>query len=487
MNGIFCIFAPRKIKNLESIMTEYTIKILGAQYAANPDYKFGDPETPEMWARTIDLLSNLRDMRPRVVLKLEPTNPNDHLAVMARAMGNKIGYVCKDQRDKVRNMINQSKRGMLAADISEVVIDKHGYLYITLKCEETACDSQQEPGFDWSEWQTEIPLLPPMDALHAEEEAEFILEEVLLPCLKDVDITELQTYLGIWMEGSRHDMSLEACRQRELYIKLLEESTRDEVRELAGELKHQSGSMCCRHRLEERTLEWWPRVVDSEEAADMWGRWCEHTNGQLWGGLQLIDGLLRQLPGSLYQNIGHMEAVFSQLYYLCIPRAALTTILSLLVLRERTCRELGIEMKPMTEADYEQCMPENGKFSMKDLANSFLRFPTKIAMGMFGGVSTLLAWHPEWQKSAPMIEEQILAKEKEQQDRQEQKQDKILDSMEKAANKPTTQNIYGDKNDFQNGAQMLKMGFPEGADPAEIAARIAEQQQALLEQKGNNR
>jgi hypothetical protein len=30
-------------------MTEYTIKILGAQYAANPDYKFGDPETPEMW------------------------------------------------------------------------------------------------------------------------------------------------------------------------------------------------------------------------------------------------------------------------------------------------------------------------------------------------------------------------------------------------------------------------------------------------------
>ena len=75
MNGIFCIFAPRKIKNLESIMTEYTIKILGAQYAANPDYKFGDPETPEMWARTIDLLSNLRDMRPRVVLKLEPTNP----------------------------------------------------------------------------------------------------------------------------------------------------------------------------------------------------------------------------------------------------------------------------------------------------------------------------------------------------------------------------------------------------------------------------
>ena len=419
-------------------MTEHRIKILGVQFAANPDYKFGDPETPEMWDRTIGVLTDLRDMRPRVVLKAEPTNPNDHLAVMARAMGNKIGYVWKGQRDEVRKILRQSKRGMLAADISEVVVDKHGYLFITLKCQEAVDDSTEEPGFDWSEWQTDIPLLPPMDALHAEEEAEFILEEELLPHLEDVNMTELQTYLGIWMEGSRHDMSHEASRQRELYIRLLEESTRDEVRKLAGELKHQSGGMCSLHRLEERTLGWWPRLVDSDEATDMWGRWRKQINGQLWNGLRLIDDLLCQLPGNLYQNIGHMETVFSQLYYLCIPRAALTSILSLLVLRERTCRELGIVMKPMVEADYEKCMPEYGKFSMKDLASSFLRFPAKFALGMFGGVSTLLAWHPEWQKSAPKIEEQILAQQKEQQDRQERKQDKMIDSMEKVAEKPTT-------------------------------------------------
>jgi hypothetical protein len=79
---------------------------------------------------------------------------------------------------------------------------------------------------------------------------------------------------------------------------------------------------------------------------------------------------------------------------------------------------------------------------MKDLASSFLKFPTKIALGMFGGVSTLLAWHPEWQKAAPQIEEQILSKQKEQQERKELKQDKILDSMEKAANKPTIDKFY---------------------------------------------
>ena len=442
-------------------MTEYTIKILGAQYAANPDYKFGDPETPEIWARTIGLLSNLRDMRPRVVLKKEPSNPKDPLAVMARAMGNKIGYVCKDHRDKVRTIMSQSKRGMLAADISRVVVSEHGYLFVTLRCQEAVGDSTQEPGFDWSEWQTDIPQLPPMDALHAEEEAEFILEEELLPHLEDVNLTELQTYLGIWMEGSRHDMSHEASRQRELYIKLLEESARDEVRELAGELKHQSGGMCCRRRLEERTQEWWPRLVDSAEASNMWCRWREQTKGQLWVGLQLIDDLLRQLPGNLYQNIGRMEAVFSQLYYLCIPRAALTTILSLLVLRERTCRELGIEMRPMAVADYEKGMPESGKFSMKDLASSFLKFPTKIALGMFGGVSTLLAWHPEWQKHAPKIEEQILAQEQEQHDRLEQKQDKILDSMEKVANRKTNEfKVYPQAGSTANlGCQMHRPEF----------------------------
>ena len=422
-------------------MIEYKIKILGAQYAANPDYKFGDPETPEIWARTIDMLSNLRDMKPRVVLKAEPANQNDPLAVMARAMGSKIGYVCKDHRDKVRTILNQSKRGMLAADISEVVVKEHGYLFITLKCPETVDDNTQEPGFDWSEWQTDIPLLPPMEALHAEEEAEFMLEDLLLPHLAEVNITELQAYLGIWMQGSRHDMSLEASRQRKLYIKLLEESKRDEVRELAGELKHQSGGMCSLHRLEERTLKWWPRLVDSDEAENMWGRWCEQTKGQHWVGLQLIDDLLRQLPGDLYQHLGRMEAVFSQLYYLCIPRASLTAILSLLVLREKTCLELGIEMKPMAETDYEKCMLESSKFSMKDLASSFLKFPTKIALGMFGGVSTLLAWHPEWQKHAPKIEEQILAQEKELQDKQEQKQDRMMETVKEAANKPSTQNI----------------------------------------------
>ena len=59
----------------------------------------------------------------------------------------------------------------------------------------------------------------------------------------------------------------------------------------------------------------------------------------------------------------------------------------------------------------------------------------------------------------------------------------LTDVVKESLKEPRTQNIYGDKNEFQDGAQLLKMGIPEGADPAEIAACIAEQQRALLEQK----
>ena len=468
-------------------MTTKTIKILGVQFAANPGYKFGDPETEEMWMRTITLLTELRDRKPRVVLKAEPTNPHDEKAVMARAMGQKIGYVNRDQRDEVRQLLRLSKRGMLGAEVDEVVIGNHGYLYITLQCEETATTDQQEAGFNWQGWHTDIPLLLPTEELNAEEEAAFVLEEDLLPRLNEVNINELQDYLNIWMENSRHDMSQEACWQRQQYIRQLAESDRSEVRMMAQELEHQGACMCNRHRMEERVMEWWPRLVDSDEADNMWIRWRQQTNGQLWEGLRQIDEKLRLLPGNLYESIGQMETVFSQLYYLNIPRETLNSILALLVLREKTCHELGIEMRPMTEADYANGESDGDSISMNDFSESFQKLPTNTAWSLYSGMFTLLGWNHKWLKNSPMFHQQILAKQQELQDRQEQKQNKIIDSMEKVANKPTTQNIYGDKNEFQDGAQLLKMAIPEGIDPAEIAARIAEQQQALLEQKNNSK
>ena len=419
-------------------MIEYQIKIVGAQFAANPDYHFGDQETDEICARTIAMLSELRDLKPRVVLKAEPTNPRDSNAIMARSLGRKIGYVCREQLDLVHSVLGQSERGMLAGEIDNVVIYKHGYLFIILKCNEPADIRPQSSDIHWNVGQTDFPQLSPTEAMQTEEETAFVLEEELLPRLEDVNLSELQMYLGIWMESTRHDLSDEVSRRREDYIKRLDASKRDEVRKLADELKHQCTSMCSRHLLEERTREWWPSLVDSEEAEDMWNTWQMQTDGQLLEGLRLIDDMLRQLPGKMYQDIGRLEVVFSRLYYHRIPRADLMAILSLMILREKTCKQLGIAMKPLTEAEYLDGLPGLSGFSIEDMGKAFLRFPAKIAIGMFGNMSMLMAEHPVWQKFAPMIHKDILKK----QDKQDEKQDKMIDSVERSLEEPRTQNSF---------------------------------------------
>ncbi len=110
-----------------------------------------------------------------------------------------------------------------------------------------------------------------------------------------------------------------------------------------------------------------------------------------------------------------------------------------------------------------------------------LRFPTiELQLQALEQADNLLRG-TAWSLRSAAVEKKIYAQQKEQQDRLEQKQDKLMEEVERAANKPTTQNIYGDKNELQNGAQLLKISIPEGAEPAEIAARITEQRQALLE------
>jgi hypothetical protein len=49
-----------------------------------------------------------------------------------------------------------------------------------------------------------------------------------------------------------------------------------------------------------------------------------------------------------------MDVVLSRLYYLNTPRKAFQSIMALLMIRCQTCRELGIELRPMTEDEYKQ-------------------------------------------------------------------------------------------------------------------------------------
>jgi hypothetical protein len=111
-----------------------------------------------------------------------------------------------------------------------------------------------------------------------------------------------------------------------------------------------------------------------------------------------------------------------------------------------------------------------------------LRFPTIDLQQRALEQADNLLRGTAWSQRSGIVEKKMYAQQKEQLDRQH----KMDEAVKKSLEEPRTQNIYGDKNEFQSGAQLLKMGIPQGTDPAKIAARIAEQQ-ALLEQKENKK
>jgi hypothetical protein len=164
----------------------------------------------------------------------------------------------------------------------------------------------------------------------------------------------LRVYLDIWLGGSAHDLSCEAREKRSKYIEYFEAADDKEVRLLAEPLKEQRAQMCEREMLDGHATTWWEERIKSAEVQQLWQQWLLKNNNKLWLGLQRIDMLLRELPGELYGDIGKFDVVLSRLYYMNTPRRAFQAIMGLMMLRELTCRELGIEMRPMTEDDYQQ-------------------------------------------------------------------------------------------------------------------------------------
>ncbi len=194
--------------------------------------------------------------------------------------------------------------------------------------------------------------LSPHKQVLAGKEAYYILKKHLMTNIDEADITDLKIYLGLWLEGSCHDLSRESREARSQFISQLEKAQNKDVRLLSEQLKQQRTSICGRMALTERASEWWTERLESEEMQRLWMQWWLANEGLLWGGLRDIDEKLRQLPGQLYNDIGKRDVVLSRLYYMNTPRKALDAILTLLMLRELTCRQLDIEMKPMIESEY---------------------------------------------------------------------------------------------------------------------------------------
>ena len=334
---------------------EYRFKISGVHYAANPEAETKRlPDTEEMHVRTRELLTKIDRERPLVSLFAEPTNLFNPDCIMAFSRGKRIGRVADECVGEVKSLLAQSEDPILFARVEDVTIKEHGHLTVVVEAEElTNILPLQSSAIEWDMWlRDDMVRLSPHQQVLAEKEAYYMLKSLLMTNVDGADITDLKIYLGLWMEGSCHDLSRETREARTQFIAQLEKAQNKEVRLLNEPLKQQRTSMCGRMALIERTSEWWTERLESEEMKRLWTQWWLVNEGRLWGGLRDIDELLRQLPGQLYNDIGKRDVVLSRLYYMLTPRKALDAILTLLMLRELTCRQLGIEMKPMIESEY---------------------------------------------------------------------------------------------------------------------------------------
>ena len=73
----------------------------------------------------------------------------------------------------------------------------------------------------------------------------------------------------------------------------------------------------------------------------------------MWKDLYTVDSQLRRMPDGLYAHIGDLTCLIATLRYRDdVTREVLWDIYTLLLLRERLCRELGIAMKPLLMEAY---------------------------------------------------------------------------------------------------------------------------------------
>ena len=161
-------------------MATYRFKIVGVHYAVNPDSS--TDETELMHQRTSQRLQELDETRPAVVLIPEPSNPVDARAVMARVMGERIGYVDKTQLDTLHALLQAGGGLPLKATIEAVEARKHGWMIVCLEADEDVrVEPQNQSDSVWNEWSCPLPVLPATDSRFAQIEAEVMLDDAFAP------------------------------------------------------------------------------------------------------------------------------------------------------------------------------------------------------------------------------------------------------------------------------------------------------------------
>lgn len=329
--------------------THYSIRIVGLHYAVNPTYTKQMGTMPHMEALTVNKLRELDRKRPRVMLEPDLDNPFDPHAVMARAAGHRIGYVERADQEIFFKLLKKNGKRFLLATIDKVEVEERGKLYLSLEGEAVA--DTDEPLWEecrWPEWSADRPLLPTKEVWLARSEAERMMDEVLWPCTDEQTADELEYYLGVWMENSLYDISAETFRTCQRFIDRFRSHPDPRICSWVHKLEKFRTAFYGAKRDSYRMV-WWTSIMESEAMDLLWRKWQYHISYHLRRGLKEIDDYLRRLPDQLYSSVNRLDHLFKAIFYRNVPRQTLWGIYTALLLRTRTCRELGIPMEPLPE------------------------------------------------------------------------------------------------------------------------------------------
>ena len=347
-------------------MSKMKLKVRGVIYAWYPQYSQTDPRGPEMVNEMVQRLKQLDQERPEVILMPEPENFHDPKAIRVYCKGFPMGYVAHEQTGEA-HLLFDAQTPMVPAAIVGVEVESKGSVYIEAELNEAAIKRQfakPEAVDAWKDWHCSIPKLPMPEVWKNCQVLEFQIEREF-PVQTLEQVRNLKMYIKLWIDRSLHDFSVEAMQLRKRYIDRFRGIGNGALENEARRLEKQYAAICCGQRMTYR-MKWWKELQQSAGMEHYWDQWrSSRKEDNLWRDLHTVDTQLRRMPDGMYAHIGDLSCLFAVLRYRDdVTRPVLWDIYTLLLLRERICRELGIAMKPLpmdaygVEDDEDSLVPE---------------------------------------------------------------------------------------------------------------------------------
>lgn len=347
-------------------MSKMKLKVRGVIYAWYPQYSQTDPRGPEMVNEMVQRLKQLDQERPEVILMPEPENFHDPKAIRVYCKGFPMGYVAHEQTGEA-HLLFDAQTPMVPAAIVGVEVESKGSIYIEAELNEAAIKRQfakPEAVDAWKDWHCSIPKLPMPEVWKNCQVLEFQIEREF-PVQTLEQVRNLKMYIKLWIDRSLHDFSVEAMQLRKRYIDRFRGIGNGALENEARRLEKQYAAICCGQRMTYR-MKWWKELQQSAGMEHYWDQWrSSRKEDNLWRDLHTVDSMLRRMPDGMYAHIGDLSCLFAVLRYRDdVTRPVLWDIYTLLLLRERICRELGIPMKPLpmdaygVEDDEDSLVPE---------------------------------------------------------------------------------------------------------------------------------